>query len=89
MPHPDVSQIINTTRPAIPQIYAYTTPEIRRHDGWIKIGYTEQNVIDRIEQHTLTADVCWRLEWGGNATWEHRNGTFRDSEGVMFREGVV
>ena len=40
----DISQIIETTAPAVPQIYAYTTPEIVRHNGWTKIGYTEQDV---------------------------------------------
>lgn len=24
----------------VPKIYAYTTPEIARHNGWTKIGYT-------------------------------------------------
>lgn len=27
--------------PIVPMIYAYTTPEIKRHDGWTKIGYTD------------------------------------------------
>lgn len=76
----DISQIIDTTAPAVPQIYAYTTPEIARHDGWTKIGYTEQNVRERIKQQTHTADVRWCLEWSGNATWEHRAGTFRDTD---------
>ena len=76
----DISQIIETTTPAVPQIYAYTTPEIARHDGWTKIGYTEQDVRERIKQQTHTADVRWNLEWSGNATWEHRAGTFRDTD---------
>lgn len=76
----DISRIIETTAPAVPQIYAYTTPEIARHDGWTKIGYTEQDVRERIKQQTHTADVQWRLEWSGNATWEHRAGTFRDTD---------
>ena len=29
---------INTAKRIIPMIYAYTTPEIKRHDGWTKIG---------------------------------------------------
>ena len=33
-------------------IYAYTTPEIKRHDGWIKIGYTENDVNKRLKQQT-------------------------------------
>ncbi len=76
----DISRIIETTAPATPKIYAYTTPEIARHDGWTKIGYTEQDVETRIKQQTHTADVEWHLEWSGNATWEHRPGTFRDTD---------
>ena len=33
---------IETVQQAVPTIYAYTTPEIRRHDGWTKIGYTKE-----------------------------------------------
>ena len=29
---------INTAQKVIPMIYAYSTPEIARHDGWVKIG---------------------------------------------------
>ncbi|MCD8017055.1 MAG: hypothetical protein LUE97_04510 [Oscillospiraceae bacterium] len=42
----------------IPMIYAYTTPDIAYHDGWLKIGYTErQTVEERIAEQTHTADV--------------------------------
>lgn len=74
----DISGKIKTSRPAIPQIYAYSTPEIVRHNGWLKIGYTEQSVDVRIDQQTYTADVIKKLEWHGNATWEDGSGTFRD-----------
>ena len=74
----DISGKIKTARPAIPQIYAYSTPEIVRHNGWLKIGYTEQPVDVRIDQQTYTADVIKKLEWHGNATWEDGSGTFRD-----------
>lgn len=86
----DISQIIETTAPAVPQIYAYTTPEIARHNGWTKIGYTEQNVRERIKQQTHTADVQWHLEWSGNATWEHRAGTFHDTDfhAYLEKQGV-
>lgn len=33
--------VIKTTDRVVPMIYAYTTPEIARHNGWTKIGYTE------------------------------------------------
>lgn len=80
MAHLNVGEIINTTKSAQPQIYAYTTPEIRRHDGWTKIGYTEQDVRKRIEQQTHTANVSWNLEWQGNAIWEDGSGTFKDTD---------
>lgn len=48
---------IKTGRKVIPMIYAYSTPEIKRHEGWVKIGYTEQNVEARIKQQTHTADI--------------------------------
>ncbi|MBQ3570548.1 MAG: DEAD/DEAH box helicase family protein [Methanocorpusculum sp.] len=65
---------IKTSRPAFPQIYAYTTPEIPRHKGWTKIGYTEQEVHKRIRQQTHTADVEYELEWSGNAIYEDGTG---------------
>lgn len=47
---------INPYANIVPKIYAYTTPEIARHNGWTKIGYTEQpSVKKRIEQQTKTA----------------------------------
>ena len=44
-------------------MYAYRTPEIARHTGWLKIGDTEQGVHKRIKQQTHTADVRFELEW--------------------------
>lgn len=90
MPFTDISNLVKTSRPALPQIYAYTTPEITRHNGWIKIGYTEQDVRERIKQQTHTADVQWHLEWSGNATWEHRAGTFHDTDfhAYLEKQGV-
>lgn len=86
----DITQIIEATAPAVPQIYAYSTPEIARHDGWTKIGYTEQDVRERIKQQTHTADVRWHLEWSENATWKHQAGTFRDTDfhAYLEKQGV-
>ena len=36
-------------------MYAYSTPEIARHNGWLKIGDTEQGVDRRIKQQTRCA----------------------------------
>lgn len=72
---------INTAKNVTPMIYAYTTPEITRHDGWTKIGYTEQDVETRIKQQTHTADVKWNLEWKGNALFDDGSGErFTDKE---------
>lgn len=54
---------LETSKPVVPMIYAYTTPEIARHIGWTKIGYTEQDVDERIAQQTHTADIIAHKEW--------------------------
>ena len=52
-------------------IYAYSTPQIADHDGWTKIGYTEdQDVETRIKQQTHTSDTEARLEWKGTAIFD-------------------
>ena len=72
---------LKTTKHVVPMIYAYTTPEIKRHDGWTKIGYTEQDVDERLKQQTHTADVEYREAWRGNATFDDGTGeTFRDTD---------
>ena len=71
---------IKTTKETIPTIYSYSTPEIARHNGWTKIGYTEQDVSRRLDQQMHTADISWKLEWSGNAVFEGTNETFRDKD---------
>ena len=46
---------LHTARQVVPMIYAYTTPEIARHNGWTKIGYTEQSVDKRLKQQTVSS----------------------------------
>ena len=52
---------LKTTKKIVPMIYAYSTPEIARHNGWTKIGYTEQGVEKRLKQQTfpVSAGVNW------------------------------
>ena len=69
---------LKTTKQIVPTIYSYSTPEIARHDGWTKIGYTEQEVGKRLKQQTHTADVEYKLEWSGNAIFENSSETFTD-----------
>ncbi len=82
---------INTAKNVTPMIYAYTTPEIARHNGWTKIGYTEQDVETRIRQQTQTADVKWNLEWKGNAVFDDGTGkrfTDKDFHVYLRQSGV-
>ena len=76
-----IKEMIKTSSKVVPMIYAYTTPGVSYHDGYIKIGYTEQDVDTRIYQQTHTAGVKAKKEWQGNATFDDGSGdTFRDTE---------
>lgn len=65
---------VKTAKRVVPMIYAYTTPEIARHDGWTKIGYTEQTVEKRLKQQAHTIDVIYHEEWKGNAVYDDGSG---------------
>ncbi len=71
---------VKASRPAVPQIYAYTTPQIKSHDGWTKIGYTEQDVETRVYQQTHTADVEAIIHWKANAVFEGEYKPFKDTD---------
>ena len=73
---------IQTRKQIEPKCYAYTTPEIKRHEGWTKIGYTEQDdVKKRIQQQTQTADIKFNLEWEKRAVYTDGSGdAFKDKD---------
>lgn len=72
---------IKTAQKVMPMIYAYTTPEIARHNGWVKIGYTEQEVEKRLGQQLHTANVRYNIEWKGNAIFDDGSGDiFKDKD---------
>ena len=86
MKAPNIKTFDNIT----PMIYAYTTPEIARHNGWLKIGYTEQDVHTRIRQQTRTADVLYHLEWYGTAIFDDGSGkifTDKDFQAYLRKKG--
>ncbi len=75
------SECVKTSCRITPMVYAYTTPEIHRHDGWVKIGYTEQpDVLKRVEQQTHTADVRYHLEWNSVAIFDDNGERFTDKD---------
>lgn len=76
-----MNPIINTTKKVVPMCYGYITPEIARHDGWTKIGYTERDVTERIKEQTHTADVETVEVWRGKAEFDDGSGeTFTDKD---------
>ena len=83
--------IIQTTRKAIPRCYCYSTPTISDHNGWVKIGYTEQDdVEDRIRQQLQTAHIPHTTEWSDIAVFADGKTYFRDSDfhAYMQKQGV-
>lgn len=68
---------IRTSKKVIPMIYAYSTPEIPKHNGWVKIGYTEKQTVEqRQKQQSHTIDVEIKEEWKGNAIFEDGSGEY-------------
>lgn len=66
---------LKTAQKIVPMIYAYSTPEIARHNGWVKIGYTEkQTTQQRQKQQAHTVDVIVKEEWRGNAVFDDGSG---------------
>lgn len=81
---------LNTAKEVIPQCYAYITPEVPKHNGWTKIGYTERDVETRIKEQTHTVGIKPVLKWHKNATFEGTNETFTDKDfhGYLKKLGV-
>ena len=62
---------IQTSKEIVPKIYAYSTPEVPKHNGWTKIGYTERDdVMTRINEQTHTVGLIPKLEWYGVAVYD-------------------
>ncbi|MBS4762375.1 DEAD/DEAH box helicase family protein [Carnobacteriaceae bacterium zg-ZUI252] len=74
---------IQTSKEITPKIYAYTTPNNLDNDGWIKIGYTEREVEQRIKEQTHTANVTANILWSEKAEYlasPNKGETFRDHD---------
>lgn len=71
-----------------PMIYAYDTPGITYHDGWIKIGYTDKQTPEqRIKQQTHTVHVIPRMLWKSIARYTDNSGqSFKDTDFHAFLE---
>ena len=71
-----------------PMIYAYDTPGVSYHDGWIKIGYTDKQTPEqRIKQQSNTIDIQTRLLWKNFARYTDNSGeSFKDTDFHTFLE---
>ena len=55
---------LNSFETICPRIYAYTTPGVTYHEGWLKIGYTATQTVDeRIKQINHTGWIIYNKEW--------------------------
>ncbi|MGV3027233.1 DEAD/DEAH box helicase family protein [Streptococcus hyovaginalis] len=74
---------IKTSKAIEPKIYAYTTPTVTSNQGWIKIGYTERDVAQRIKEQTHTAHIETNLLWADAASYTQdpdKGKTFKDHD---------
>lgn len=74
IPQPNISPVVCGIRPisrAENEIYCYTTPNDRSHDGMCKIGMARSGRVEqRIHEQTHTVDVKTELHWHASAKFE-------------------
>lgn len=62
---------INTSRKIVPKVYAYSTTDIPKYRGWVKIGYTDRQTVEsRVKQQGGELHIDKKIEWQGNALFE-------------------
>lgn len=71
---------IKTMKPVFPLIYAYSTPGIEYHDGWLKIGMTERSGEKRIYEQTRTAGIATCMKWSVPAIYDDNMEPFTDED---------
>ena len=74
---------IKTTKLVYPQIYSYTLPGLKDHDGSQKIGYTERQDVDkRIHEQTHTAAIKLKpqKQWSAPAFFKSPVNNFNDKD---------
>ena len=56
------NQVTFAQRPAVtPTIYAYALPDVPTHKGYLKVGYTERNVEERVREQLHTSGVRYQI----------------------------
>ena len=74
IPQPDISPVVCGIKPISRvenEIYCYTTPNDRSHDGMCKIGMARSGRVgQRIHEQTHTVDAKTELHWHASARFE-------------------
>lgn len=77
--------LIQPVEEKVINLYAYTLPQVKDREGYIKVGDTERDVEDRIKEQTNTAGLTPDILWSKHA--QKQDGTwFRDSQLHRFFE---
>ncbi len=56
-----LSEILHTRPAVVPTIYGYILPDLKDHDGYIKIGYTDRDVETRIKEQLHAAAIKFKV----------------------------
>ena len=56
-----LSEILHTRPAVVPTIYGYILPDVKDHDGYIKIGYTDRDVETRIKEQLHAAAIKFKV----------------------------
>ena len=56
-----LSEILHTRPAVVPTIYGYVLPDVKDHDGYIKIGYTDRDVETRIKEQLHAAAIKFKV----------------------------
>ena len=56
-----LSEILHTRPAVVPTIYGYVLPDLKDHDGYIKIGYTDRDVETRINEQLHAAAIKFKV----------------------------
>ena len=82
---------VKTIRTVVPKCYCYSTPTVAVHNGWVKIGYTEQDDVEtRISQQLQTAHIQHHTEWSDVAVFSDGVTFFRDDDfhAYLSKQGI-
>jgi type II restriction enzyme len=90
----NITQQIKSFKIVYPQVYSYILPELLPNEGSQKIGYTEQESVDkRIREQTETPafKLKYKLLWSSSAFFEGNKVSFMDKTFHKFlvKKGIV